>query len=81
MGDLSSDKYDRFDITVCTPSSLISETRGKERTLFEDWKFSPGVTSGSGIRFMQEWDKEKFLEALRVVWLRRRQIFGGCRLP
>lgn len=70
IGEAGNDLVDSFDITVCTPSWMAAKVAAGHWDRFRNGALRvlpKSVAVGSGIWFMQRWDRDDFEAAVRAI--------------
>jgi hypothetical protein len=69
IGSVGSDRYDSFDIVVCSPSWFAKQVRDGHWERFDRRlrALPEAVLPGAGIWFMRRWDEREFRASLDAV--------------
>jgi hypothetical protein len=70
IGTDEDDRFDSFDVVVCSPSWLADEVSAGKWSRFQSGQLRvipESIVVGAGIWFMCRWDRAEFDEALRSI--------------
>jgi Immunity protein 8 len=70
IGEATGDRYDSFDVRVCTPSWMVEQVNAGHWELFRGGglrALPDSVVPGAGVWFMSHWSEQDIRDAIHVI--------------